>query len=157
MEISKDKVVSMHYSVTDSEGVAIDASKEGDPLQFIFGRGMIIKGLEKALENKKAGEEFQVSVSPEDAYGVETLENIQSAPLSKFQEPEKIVEGVQLQLNDGSIARVTKVENDVVTMDFNHPLAGKTLEFTVVIDDVRDATKEELDHGHVHGPDSHYH
>jgi len=157
MEISKDKVVSMHYSVTDSEGIAIDASKEGDPLQFIFGRGMIIKGLEKALENKKVGDEFHVSVSPEDAYGVETLENIQSAPLSKFQEPEKIVVDVQLQLNDGSIARVTNVENDVVTMDFNHPLAGKTLEFTVVIDDVRDATKEELDHGHVHGPDSHCH
>ena len=154
MAILKDSVVSIHYTLRDEKGNVTDTSQGANPLQFLFGRGVVIKGLENALLGKTVGESFNVKIPPEDAYGLEVMENIQTVPLSQFQETDKLVVGTRLQLNDGTVAEVTKIENEMVSLDFNHPLAGKTLDFDVSVEAVRDATPEELEQGRVQEKES---
>ena len=154
MAILKDSVVSIHYTLRDEKGNVTDTSQGANPLQFLFGRGVVIKGLEKALLGKTVGESFNVKIPPEDAYGLEVMENIQTVPLSQFQETDNLVVGTRLQLNDGTVAEVTKIENEMVSLDFNHPLAGKTLDFDVSVEAVRDATPEELEQGRVQEKES---
>ena len=154
MAILKDSVVSIHYTLRDEKGDIMDSSQGSNPLQFLFGRGVVIKGLENALADKTVGDSFNVKISPEDAYGLEVMENIQTVPLSQFQEKEALVVGTRLQLNDGTVAEVTKIDNDMVSLDFNHPLAGKTLDFDVTVEAVRDATSAELDQGQVQAQES---
>lgn len=149
MAILKDSVVSIHYTLRDEKGDVMDSSQGANPLQFLFGRGVVIKGLENALADKAVGDSFNVKISPEDAYGLEVMENIQTVPISQFQEKDKLAVGTRFQLNDGAVAEVTKIENEMVSLDFNHPLAGKTLDFDVSVEAVRDATPEELEQGHV--------
>ncbi len=162
MNISENKVVLIHYNLKDDKGETLDSSEANGPLAFIQGIGNMIIGLEEALEGKSAGDKFNTTVEPEKAYGIRTEENVHVVPLSGFEADgdEKLVPGMQVRVetNDGiMLADVAKIEGEDVTLDLNHPLAGETLHFDVEVVEVRDATKEELDHGHAHGPGGHHH
>ena len=154
MQISDKHVVSMNYTLKDDQGTVLDTSENRDALQFIVGSGMIIPGLEKELHGKEKGDKVSVTVQPKDAYGEYDATKIVKVSKSQFQEGTEIKTGMQVQAQsqDGQIQILTikEVENDDVTLDANHPLAGQTLHFDVQIEDVRDATEEELNHGHVH-------
>ena len=153
MQVSENKVVSFHYTLKDDAGEVLDSSEGRDPLTYLHGAGNIIPGLEKALDGKDAGDHVDVSIAPEEAYGQRNDALIQSVPRSAFEGVDEILPGMQFQAqtpNGMQILTVVKVEDDVVVVDGNHPLAGKTLHFSVDITDIRDATAEELAHGHAH-------
>ncbi|MDX9959846.1 MAG: peptidylprolyl isomerase [Clostridia bacterium] len=152
MNIEKDRVVSIDYELKDSEGKIIDRS-EGDPLTYLHGNDNLIPGLERELEGKKAGDSLSVTVAPADGYGERDDELIFAVSKSDFAEPDKIEVGMQFQAHqEGSVNIVTVVgvTDDEVKVDANHPLAGKTLHFDVNVKEVREASAEELEHGHVH-------
>jgi FKBP-type peptidyl-prolyl cis-trans isomerase SlyD len=162
MQIAKDKVVMINYTLTDPDGQVLDSSEGRDPLAYLHGRGNIIPGLEAALDGKAVGEQVQVTVEPAQAYGELDESLVQQVPLSKFEGVDKVEPGMQFtaQTQMGPrVISVTEVDqaNDLVTVDANHPLAGVTLNFDVNIVEVREATAEELDHGHVHAPGGHHH
>ncbi|WP_199609584.1 FKBP-type peptidyl-prolyl cis-trans isomerase [Flocculibacter collagenilyticus] len=153
MNISKDKVVTMHYSVMDKEENVIDSSHDHEPLAFIQGQQFLIPGLENALEGHKAGDTFSVNVDAKEAYGERHDGFVQTVDKNMFGENE-IEVGMQFRAttDDGEqTVIVVDVQDDKITVDGNHPLAGVDLVFDVEIIDVRDATAEELQHGHVHG------
>ena len=153
MKIEKNKVVSINYTLTDTKGVTLDSSEGREPLNFIHGMGHIIIGLEEALEGKVKGEKLNVSIPPEKGYGIKNEEMIQKIPKNQFDASQQIEPGMQFHAQaEGRtlVVTVTKVEDEFVTIDANHPLAGETLNFDVEIIDVRDASAEELSHGHVH-------
>ena len=155
MEITNHSVAFFHYVLTDEDGQVIDQSPEGQPLAYLQGAGNIIAGLEKELLGKKAGDKLTVEVQPEEAYGEYYDEAIQVVPLSVFPEDATVEPGVQFQAKgqDGAVMMVTvaAVEDGMVTIDGNHPLAGKTLFFEVEIANVREATDEEKQAGRVLG------
>ena len=158
MQIGDKKAVTFHYSLRDDGGQVLDSSEGRKPLTYLHGGGNIVPGLEKALAGKQAGDDVKVTVSPEDGYGVRDEENVQNIPRRKLPEG-KIAPGMQLRLqtNQGPIAVTVKaISGDYVTIDANHPLAGMNLHFEVKVVEVRDATAEELEHGHVHGPGGHH-
>lgn len=160
MLVAKDKVVSIDYTLSDAKGSLLDSSKGHEPLVYLHGIGNIIPGLEKALEGKSAGEQIQVTVPPEQAYGIRDQELEQDVPRSAFGNT-KVEAGMQFRAEGHNAASrmvtVVSVQKDTVRVDANHPLAGKTLHFDVKVVAVRDATKEELSHGHVHGAGGHHH
>ncbi|MBI39497.1 MAG: peptidylprolyl isomerase [Leptospiraceae bacterium] len=160
MQIAKDKVASIDYKLTDDSGSVLDSSEGRDPLFYLHGNGNLIAGLEEALEGKGSGENIQVSVPPEKGYGLRNDALIQDVQKSMFQGVDKIESGMQFQAQTEAgtqIFTVVAVEGETVKIDGNHPLAGETLHFDVTVRDVRDATDEELSHGHVHGPGGHQH
>jgi len=160
VKISKGKVVSMHYALTDVTGEVLDSSEGQAPLDYLHGYGNIIAGLEKALEDKEAGEKLKAVIPPEDGYGIREEALVKNLPLSSFQSPDEVELGAQFQAETSEgprLATVTKIEDKTVTVDLNHPLADQTLSFDIDVVDVRDATEEELAHGHVHGPKGHGH
>jgi len=160
MQIADRHVVSFHYTLTDDQGAVIDSSEGREPLAYIHGEGHIVPGLEKELTGKQAGDKLKVDVAPEEGYGVRHDELVQVVPRAAFQGVEDLQPGMQFQgRNDqGSInVTVSKIEGDNVTVDGNHPLAGQTLHFDVEITNVREATDDELSHGHVHGEGGHHH
>lgn len=159
MNIEKNKVVTFHYSVFETDGSQAESSQGRDPLVILYGHGNIIPGLEKALDGKAAGDHVEVTVPPEEAYGERSDALLQRVPKKHFGEA-KLVAGQMLvaQTQQGSRPlKVLKVGMSVVDVDFNHPMAGKTLRFEVDIQDVRDASEEEIAHGHAHGPNAHEH
>jgi FKBP-type peptidyl-prolyl cis-trans isomerase SlyD len=146
----------------DESGEILDSSEGREPLAFIQGIGNIITGLEEKLEGKAVGDRFETSIAPEKAYGLRSEENVHIVPLASFQADgdENLIEGMQVRVETSqgvSLADVSKIDGDEVTLDLNHPLAGETLYFTVEVIDVRDATRQELEHGHAHGPGGHHH
>ena len=161
MTIAQHKVVSIHYRVVDSDNnEEIDSSANGEPMTYLHGASNIIPGLEQALEGKAVGDELEVTVEPAEAYGERSEDRVQQVPMAAFQGMEKVEPGmaVTAQTDQGSINLViTEVEGDQVTVDANHPLAGKSLRFNVTVESVRDASEEEVAHGHVHGPGGHEH
>ena len=161
MKIQKNSAVSFHYSLTDDHGSSIDSSEGKEPLAYLHGADNIIPGLEKALEGKSAGDSLTVAVAAAEGYGEVQKELIQEVPSSAFQGVDSIEVGMQFEAQTGQggtvPVTVTAVTEDTVTVDGNHPLAGKNLNFDVSIEEVRDATEEELEHGHVHGPGGHHH
>lgn len=160
MQITTGSVVVFDYTLTDDDKDIIDSSTGSEPLVYIQSEGQIVPGLEKAMEGKKAGDSFKVSVSPEEGYGVHDPENISVVPADQIEGGDELEEGMQLH-TEGEFGEqtvlITKVDGNEVTIDGNHPLAGMTLHFDITIREVRPATKEELDHGHVHGPGGHHH
>lgn len=153
MQIANNKVVQIHYTLKNDAGETLDTSDGREPLAFLQGSGGIIPGLESALEGKSTGDKLDVVVEPEDGYGVHQKEAVQQVPLSAFEGIENLKAGMQLQAETerGPVpVKVAAVEGDTVTIDANHELAGKRLHFAVSIEDVRDATEEEISHGHVH-------
>ena len=162
MKIAQNSVVVMHYTLKDGDGDIIDSSNGNEPLAYIQGIGTIIPGLEDALEGKTKGDKIEVRITPEDGYGERSDENIQVVPKSGFQSEggDELIPGMQVQVetnNGPTIAMVIQIEGEEVTLDLNHPLAGVTLNFDVEVMDVRQATDEELEHGHVHGAGGHQH
>ncbi|MRH77878.1 peptidylprolyl isomerase [Spiribacter sp. C176] len=153
MQIAKNAVVAIDYTLHDTEGEVIDSSPEGEPLRYLHGAGNIIPGLENALEGKTAGEDLEVTIAPADAYGERDDRLTQDVPRSMFEGVEDIKAGMRFQAQTESgpqVVTVAAVTGDQVTVDANHPLAGETLKFTVRIADVREASEEEISHGHVH-------
>ncbi len=161
MKVGKDKVVLMHYTLKNDAGDVIDSSDGGDPLPFLQGHGNIIPGLESALEGSKAGDKLDVSIKPKEAYGERMKDAIQEIPKSALKGIDEVKVGMQLQSQDKDgnafLVSVTKIEDDKITVDANHPLAGQTLHFSVSIESVRKAEAEELSHGHVHADGHHHH
>lgn len=160
MQIANDVVVSIEYTLTDDQGTVIDSSVGGEPLTYLHGAGNIIPGLEGALEGKKVGDSFKVSVTPAEGYGEKDDGLLQVVPRGMFQGVDQMEVGMQFhaQTDHGmQVITVAGVEGDNVTVDGNHPLAGQNLNFDVKVVDVRAATGEELEHGHVHGAGGHHH
>ncbi len=160
MKIGNNKVVSFDYRLSNDAGETLDSSEGHGPLTYLHGANNIIPGLERELEGKAAGDSLQVTVEPADAYGERDPELMQVVPAAAFEGVEKIEVGMQFQAQTPSgvqIVRIAKVEGDEVTVDGNHPLAGERLHFDVTIREVRDASAEEIEHGHVHGPEGHAH
>lgn len=160
MEISSDRVVTIHYTLKDDSGTVLDSSAGGEPLAYIQGHGNLVSGLEKALEGKENGNTLAVVVSPAEGYGTRDEGLIQRVPKRSLQGAGTIKKGMQFQArtDDGMrLFTVTAVIGDMVTLDGNHPLADQTLHFDVEIVGVREATTEELEHGHVHGAGGHHH
>ena len=160
MQIEQNSVVTLHYTLKDNDGNVIDQSDDGSFL-YLHGAMNIIPGLENALAGKSAGDEFSVSVSPEEGYGAKDPERIQEVPKEMFDNADEIKPGVQFHAQgpDGNAVVVTVVEvkDEAVVIDANHALAGVELNFEVKIVDVREASEEEISHGHVHGEHGHQH
>ena len=160
MEIAARKVVTLNYTLTDDDGNVIDKSDDGS-FAYLHGASNIIPGLENALTGKAAGDNLSVSVTPAEGYGERDPEKTQAVPREMFPADADIEVGMQFHAQgpNGETLVVTtvKVEDDTITVDGNHPLAGVQLNFAVEVLEVRDATDEEIDHGHVHGPGGHQH
>jgi FKBP-type peptidyl-prolyl cis-trans isomerase SlyD len=160
MNISKNKVVNIHYTLSDKEGQVLDSSKNSDPLAYIHGIGALIPGLETELEGKAVGDKLLAVIQPSDAYGEWDTNKQHVVSKQGFKGDEELKVGMRVQVDTGqghAVAVVTSIEGEEVTLDLNHPLAGMTLHFDVEVTDVREASQEELDHGHVHGPGGHHH
>ncbi|MDZ7751344.1 MAG: peptidylprolyl isomerase [Gammaproteobacteria bacterium] len=161
MQIQKHRVVTIHYTLANNQGEVIDSSEGQDPLVYIHGVNQLVSGLEKALEGKATGEQVSVTVAPEEGYGPVLPELFQEVPRAAFDNIENLEPGLHLQAQteEGHVrhVRVVKVGDDTVEIDINHPLAGEELYFDVSIEQVRDASEEEVEHGHVHGGDGHSH
>ncbi|MGV6807793.1 MAG: FKBP-type peptidyl-prolyl cis-trans isomerase [bacterium] len=158
--IAKNKVVEIHYHLTNNDGEVIDSSRGKEPLPYLHGAGNIIPGLENALEGKTEGDSLDVVVQPAEGYGEVQPELLQKVPANAFPEGHQLEVGQTFtaQGQDGPFeVTVAEIGDDVVTVDANHPLAGVTLNFAVEVVSVRDATEEEVSHGHVHGPHGHHH
>ena len=156
MQITKDKVASIHYTLRDNNGAILDSSDGRDPLHYLHGAGNLIAGMEEGLEGKSKGDKFNLKIEPEKGYGEKDANLVQQVPRSAFGGQE-VKTGMRFSTNQGGVVTVTKVGLDSITVDANHPLAGVELNFAVEVIDVRDATTEELSHGHVHGPGGHHH
>jgi FKBP-type peptidyl-prolyl cis-trans isomerase SlyD len=154
MQVAENYVVSMNYTLKDEKGNVLDTSEGKEPLDFLYGKGMIIPGLEKALEGKEKGDSLKVTVEPEEGYGTYNEQAIGEVSKDNFQEGMEPKVGMQVQAQDPNgnvqIFTITEIKDETVMLDGNHPLAGQTLYFDVDIADVREATPEEIDHGHVH-------
>jgi FKBP-type peptidyl-prolyl cis-trans isomerase SlyD len=160
MKISKGKVASIHYALNDTAGEVLESSEGQAPLEYLHGYGNIIAGLEKALEGKVAGDKIQAVIPPEDGYGVREEALVKILPLSNFQNHDEVEVGAQFQAETSEgprLATVTQIDDQNVTVDLNHPLADQTLSFDIDVVEVREATEEEVSHGHVHGPEGHGH
>ncbi|AAZ25926.1 MULTISPECIES: FKBP-type peptidyl-prolyl cis-trans isomerase [Colwellia] len=153
MKIAKNNVVVMHYAVSDSEGTLIDSSYEDKPMAIIQGSGYLIPGLDDALVDHQAGDKFEVAVACDQAYGERHDDYVQTVPREVLAGVEDLALGTQLRAttDDGEqTVIVIDVQDDVITVDGNHPLSGLDLSFDVEVIEVREATAEELEHGHVH-------
>ncbi len=150
MKIQADAVVSFDYTLTDDEGQVIDTSQGREPLVYLHGHGNIVPGLEKAMEGKAAGDQFDATVSPEEGYGPYREELVQDVPRSAFEGIDKVEPGMSFRAesNAGPMTVMVKaVEDETVTVDGNHALAGQNLNFTVDVKAVREASSEEVDQG----------
>jgi FKBP-type peptidyl-prolyl cis-trans isomerase SlyD len=158
MQITQNAVVAIHYTLTDDSGNKLDSS-DGTPLAYLHGNGNLIPGLERELEGKSAGDKLSVKIVPADAYGEYDKSLIQRVPRRALKGIGNLQVGMQLHTQSPHGVRavtVTQIAGDMVTIDGNHPLAGKSLNFEVEVAEVRAATEEELAHGHVHGPGGHH-
>lgn len=160
MEISADRVVTIHYTLKDDGGSVLDSSAGGEPLAYLQGHGNLVPGLERALEGKREGSSVAVVLAPADGYGTRDESLVQRVPKRSLQGAGAVKKGMQFQArtDDGvRLFTVAAVIGDMVTLDGNHPLADQTLHFDVQVLGVREATAEELEHGHVHGAGGHHH
>lgn len=160
MQIADKMVVTIDYTLKDDNGNILDSSNDGN-FAYLHGSNNIIPGLENALTGKLAGDEVDVKVSPAEGYGERNDSMVQAVPRDMFDSEQEIEVGMQFHAQspegDMVVVTVTDVDKDDITVDGNHPLAGMNLNFGVKVVDVREATAEEMDHGHVHGPGGHQH
>ena len=158
--IATDKVVSIHYTLTNADKDVLDSSAPGEPLVYLHGRGAIVPGLERELQGKIVGDKLDVVVSPEDGYGERSGPGPQPVPREIF-EGVDVEPGMPLMVEDDDGHHmplfVVEVTDEQVIVDGNHPLAGETLHFAVEVVAIRDATDEELAHGHAHEDGHHHH
>ena len=158
MKAGKDKVVALHYTLS-VDGAKVESSHDhGEPLWILLGHGQLIPGLEKALEDHEAGETIQATIAPADGYGEREEGQLQRVPKKYFHDAKHLKPGMPtaLALKEGGqrVVIVHKIGMSTVDVDLNHPMAGKTLDFDVALQEVRDATEEEIKHGHAHPPGS---
>ena len=160
MQISKNSVVTLNYTLKNDQGEVLDESQDGSFL-YMHGAGGIIPGLEGQLEGKSAGDTFSAHIEPTDGYGERDDSMVQVVPRDMFDKDHPIEVGTQFHAEspEGEMltVTVTNIEGDDITVDGNHPLAGIALNFDVSIADIREASAEEIEHGHAHGPDGHHH
>ena len=154
MKIADNCVVSIHYTLTDNSGETLDSSAGREPLNYLHGNNGLIPGLEKELTGKTVGDAFVATVAPEEAYGLPNPELVQDVPLEALAQIENLEVGMQLQSrgDDGrvQVVVVEAIGDSTATLNANHALAGETLHFDVSVEAVREATAEELEHGHAH-------
>ncbi len=159
--VASDKVVFMHYTLRNAEGEELDSSRGADPLPYLHGHGNIVPGLEQALEGAAVGSSHEVVVAPEDGYGERMPGPPQEVPREAFPAELNVQAGMQFmtQTEDGHVLPIWAVDanEEIVFVELNHPLAGVELHFEVEIMDIRDASPEEVEHGHAHGPGGHHH
>ncbi|MDY6910811.1 MAG: peptidylprolyl isomerase [Chloroflexota bacterium] len=158
MQITKNKVVTFEFKVTDEAGTVLDNSEEVGAYPYVHGIGHLIPGLETEMEGKFLGDSFSISIPPDQGYGERDYTLIQSIPRDRFEGIGDLEVGIRLEMQDQTgthIATVTEIDDSTVTLDGNHPLAGLTLNFDVNVVGVREATAEEIDHGHVHSAGCH--
>jgi len=159
MKVSLNNVVAIHYTLTNNEGTVLDSSDGRGPLNFIHGLGHLIPGMEEGLDGKQVGNKFQLKVSPEKGYGNYQNEMVQEVPVSAFAGQE-IKVGMQFEAGTGDqrfLVTIKAIDAETVTVDGNHPLAGVELNFDIEVMEIREATEDELAHGHVHGPEGQHH
>jgi FKBP-type peptidyl-prolyl cis-trans isomerase SlyD len=156
MQIAKDTVASIHYTLTDNSGKVLDSSSGREPLTYIHGAGNLIMGMEEGLEGKAKGDKLKLKIAPAKGYGEKDDALVQQVPRSAFG-GQKVDKGMQFQTNNGQVVTVTNVGLESITVDANHPLAGVELNFDVEVISVRAASADEISHGHVHGPGGHHH
>ncbi|MBL6749355.1 MAG: peptidylprolyl isomerase [Nevskia sp.] len=160
MQIADRCVASFHYTLTNDKGEVLDSSSGREPLAYLHGAGNIVPGLEKAMSGRAMGDKFAVDVTPEEGYGVHDPNLVQVVPKSAFRGAGELRPGMQFRADSsrGPMSVViTAIRGEEVTVDGNHPLAGATLHFQIEVTEVRQASSEELTHGHVHGPGGHHH
>ena len=160
MQVARDAVVVIHYTLTNDAGKSSTVRRAANPLAYLRRAGNIVTGLEEALEGKAAGDKIAVAVPAEKAYGARDASLVQQVPKRAFQGVGEVKAGMRFTAQTEQGPRpvvVTRVAGDMVTVDGNHPLAGEALNFDVQITEVRAATAEELAHGHVHGAGGHHH
>ncbi|TLY76257.1 MAG: peptidylprolyl isomerase [Gammaproteobacteria bacterium] len=160
MTIARDSIVTIHYTLRDDAGTIIDSSTSGEPLAYLHGRGNLVPGLERELAGKNAGDKLSVKLAAADGYGEYDKQLVQQVALRSLRAVSDLKVGMRLQAQTQHGPRtvtVTRIAGDMVTLDGNHPLAGKNLNFEIEITAVRAATQEELSHGHVHGAGGHHH
>ena len=160
MQLTKNKVAILNYTLKDKENNILDQHNDGS-FTYIHGAKSLMPALENALEGAQAGDKIDIVIEPEDAYGVHNPEKIQRVPKKIFPPEQELEIGMHFRsaMPNGTAVNVliTEIETDEVVVDGNHPLAGKQLNFDIEVLEVRDATEEELEHGHVHGPGGHQH
>ncbi|MDR0779529.1 MAG: peptidylprolyl isomerase [Pseudomonadales bacterium] len=160
MQITLNSVVQFHFVLKDADGSVLDSSTGKDAMVYLHGHDGLLPGLEKALEGKAAGDTFVVTLPPGEAFGERREDNEMRVPISQLRGAKKWEPGMQavIQTQYGhQEVTILKLGHTMATVDINHPLAGKTLQFEVDVVDVREATSEELAHGHAHGPGGHHH
>lgn len=153
--VGDDKVVSLDYTLRLDDGEVVDSSSGREPLEFIQGQGQIIPGLEQELYGMEVGDEKNVKVTPENGYGERQDDRVQTVPRNAFPDDMELEQGMQVRLQDSNSGQVfeafvEEIHPENVKLDFNHPLAGETLHFDVKIAGIREATDDELSHGHSH-------
>jgi len=159
VNIQARSVVSIEYTLKNDQGEVLDKSEGHGPLVYLHGMGNLVPGLEKALEGKAAGDSLEVSLTPAEGYGQRDEKLLRKIPVRKIQDKSPLP-GMRYraQMDDGyRIVLVHAVSGDYASIDANHPLAGQNLHFAVKVVEVREATEEELSHGHVHGKGGHHH
>lgn len=162
IKIGPNSVVTFHYRLSNEEGKELENSHNGDPVAYLHGHRGVIRGLEMAMVDKTAGESFSVTIQPVDAYGLRNEENNQRVPIKHLNVQKKaklrvgMIVGVETEQGPKQVT-IVKVGKFNVDVDSNHPLAGKVLTFDIDIKDVREATEEEVAHGHAHGVGGHHH
>ena len=161
IEVADNIVVSLDYVLNLENGEEIDRSDTGEPLQFLQGHGQIVPGLEQAIYGMRVGDRKKVIVAPADGYGEYDPDDFETTPRDLFPPDVKLEKGKGIYLRDsesGEVyeAFVSEIHSDNIVLDFNHPLAGEKLFFSVKISGLREATTEELNHGHVHQPGHHH-
>lgn len=161
MQVQKNKVVSFHYSLKEADGDALETSQDSVPMSYLHGHNNILGALEDALEGMATGDTKTVTLPPEDAYGQRRPNLVQKVPIKHLAgKYKRLLPGMLVKINteQGLMnATVIKPGKFMVEVDTNHPFAGKTLQFDVEITEIRDASEEEIAHGHAHGPGGHHH
>ncbi len=156
MTIADKKVVTIEFTVKNADtNEVIESSVGSEPLIYLHGFNNLVPGLEKALTGKSVGDKYDVKVTPEEGYGVRDEALVQEVPKAAFEGIDKVDVGMEFTAdgpNGPVVVEVTKVVDDMVTIDSNHPLAGIPLAFSGEIQEIRDAKEDELEHGHIHGP-----
>lgn len=160
MKVADNQVVRFHYDLKDVDGEMLESSKDHDPIAYLHGHKGILPGLADAMVDKAVGEQLSVTLEPEDAYGEIQDDATQRIPVKHLQGAAKWKKGmtavVQTEQGQRQVT-IVKMGKFMVTVDTNHPFAGKTLTFDITIDDIRAATEEEIAHGHAHGVGGHQH
>lgn len=160
MKVAKNTVVSIAYTLKDSDGNVLDTAEADAPLAYLHGCGNLIPGMEKALDNRDTGEKFEVVVPPEEGYGTFNDDLVWELDKDQFEDAGSLELGAQFVMetdDEQVLVEVVDIQDDFVVVDGNHELADETLHFEIEVVDVREATAEEIDHGHAHGPDGHDH